>query len=214
MLITDLLIKYLRILKVQLLIDKPIGCRLIKSTFNDAERQINSRAHRQHNNQNDVFTHHLLACLIHKFLTLEVHHPHTDEGSQTDKYGVDKVEVECTQKVNQIARCQTITCRTKGRHQRRSNGNSRNHISLLFGRQGDNSRQTTEKCDEYVINRRRSTRQQLRLCFGNRSEKKEDGCRRHTESSRDEEALQRTFHQFEIIQTDRKPDTHDRSHQR
>ena len=84
-----------------------------------------------------------------------------NKRSQTDKNRIDKIQIKSTEKVIQIATRQPESSRTKRRHQRRSNGNSRNHISLFFGRQGDNSRQTTEKCDEYVINCRRCAGQQL-----------------------------------------------------
>lgn len=85
---------------------------------------------------------------------LEMHQPHTDKRSQTDKYGIDEIEVERAQKIDQIARSQSVTGRTERRHQRSGNGNSRNHISFLLGREGNHSGKSAEKCDENVINGR------------------------------------------------------------
>ena len=43
-----------------------------------------------------------------------MHQPHTDKRSQTDKYGIDEIEVERAQKIDQIARSQSVTGRTEG----------------------------------------------------------------------------------------------------
>ena len=161
MLIADLFIKYLCILKAQLIANKTIGCRLIEGAFYNSKCQINRRAHGKHHNQNDVFTYGLLTGFIYKLFSLEMHHTNSEESSQTDKNRIDEVKIKSTQEINKITGGQPVTCRTKRWHQCSSNGNARNHISFFLGRESHHACQTTKKCDEYIINSGRCTCQQL-----------------------------------------------------
>ena len=148
----DLLIQNLGIIKVELFGDKTIGRRLEKGTPDNSHRKINSRTHSQNHDEYDILAYLLFTVLVYKLFPLEVHQPYTDKRGKTDKYGIDEIEVECSQKIDQIAGSQPITCRTERRHQCSSNGNTRNYISFLFGRKGNHSGKSTEKCDENVIN--------------------------------------------------------------
>ena len=161
MFIADLFIKHLRILESQLFVDKPVGRRFIESTFDNAECQINSRAHRQNHNQDDIFTHRLFTVFINELFPLEMHHTHTDKSCEANEYGIYEVEVKGSQKIDQITGSQPVTCRTKRRHQCRSDSDTRNHVPFFFRRKSHHTCQTTEKCDEYVINCRRCAGQQL-----------------------------------------------------
>ena len=161
MVIANFLIKYLRILKAQLIVYKTIGCCFIESALYNSKCQINCRAHGKHYNQNDVFTYGLLTGFIHKLFPLEMHHTNTEESSQADKNRVDKVKIKSTQEINEITGSQPVTCRTKRRHQCSSNGNTRNHIPFFLGRESHDTCQTTKKRDEYIINSGRCTCQQL-----------------------------------------------------
>ena len=116
MFITDLFVEYLRIVKSQLFVNKTIGCRFVESTFYNAVGQVNSRTHRQDDDQNNVLAYGLLTGFIYKLFPLEVHHTDTEKSSQTDKYGVDEIEIEGSQKINQITGRQSVSCRTKRRH--------------------------------------------------------------------------------------------------
>ena len=186
----NLLVQYLRILKGELLVDKAVGGTFKEGILNDSYRQIHSRAHGQHCNQDDVFAHFLLPILVYKLLTLEMHHTHPYKSGETDKHGIDKIKVECAEEVNQIARCQPVTCRTERWHQRRGNGNAGNHISFLFGRKRSHTCQASHQGDEYIINSGRCTCQQFRLPFGNGADQKKYGSCSHTEQSGYQEALQ------------------------
>lgn len=94
-------------------------------------------------------------------VAIVMHHTNTEESSQADKNRVDKVKIKSTQKINEITGSQSVTCRTKRRHQCSSNGNTRNHISFFLGRESHDTCQTTKKRDEYIINSGRCTCQQL-----------------------------------------------------
>ena len=150
----NLLIQDLGIVEVELFGNETIRRRFEESASDNSHSQVNSRTHGQDYDQYDVFPHFLFPVLIHKLFPLEMHQPHTDKRSQTDKYGIDEIEVERAQKIDQIARSQSVTGRTERRHQRSGNGNSRNHISFLLGREGNHSGKSAEKCDENVINGR------------------------------------------------------------
>ena len=152
--IMDFFIQYLCVFKRKLFGNKPIGGTLIESALNDPYRQVNSRTHGQHGNQYYVLAYFLLPLLVHKLFTLEVHHTHSGKRGKTDKYRINEVEIECPKKINQITRCQPVTCRTERRHQSSGNGNTRNYVSFLLGRQGNYTGKTAHQCDEYVINRR------------------------------------------------------------
>lgn len=80
-----------------------------------------------------------------------MHHAHAQESGKTDKHGIDEIKIECTEEINQVTRCQPVACRTERRHQSRGNGNTRNHISFLFGRERRHTCQATHQGDEYVI---------------------------------------------------------------
>ena len=94
-----------------------------------AYRQVDGRTHSQHGNEYYVLAYFLLPLLVHKLFTLEVHHTHTGKRGKTDEYRINEVKIECSEEINQIPRCQSVTCRTKRRHQSRSNGNTGNHFS-------------------------------------------------------------------------------------
>ena len=151
-LVMDFLVQHLRILKGELLVDKTVGSTLKEGILDDTYRQIDSGTHGQDSNQDDIFTYFLLPVLIHKLLALEVHHAHAQESGKTDKHGINEIKIECTEEINQVTRCQPVACRTERRHQSRSNGNTRNHISFLFGRERRHTCQATHQGDEYVIN--------------------------------------------------------------
>ena len=102
----------------------------------------------------NIFAYRLFPFLVYKLLALEMHHPYTKESSQTDKYRIDEIKIERSQEVYQIARRQSISSRTKWRHQSGGNGNTGNYVSFLFCRECHHTGQTTHQCDEYVVNRR------------------------------------------------------------
>ena len=160
-LMVDFLIQYLRILKGKLLVYKAVGSAFKEGVLNNSHCEIHRRTHRKDSYQHDILPHLLFTVLIHKLLALEVHYPYADKSSQTDEYGVYEIKVECTEEINQVSRCQSITCRTQRRHQCRGNGDTRNHIAFLLRGECHYSRKTAHQCDEYVINCRRCAGQQL-----------------------------------------------------
>ena len=191
-----------------------IGSRFIESALNNAKSQINSRAHGNNDNKDNVFANRFFPILIYKFFSLKMHHPHTEKGSQTDKDRIYEIEIKSTEKVNQVAGCQSISCRTKWRHQCSGDGNTRYHISFLLGRESHNTGQSTEESYKNIINGRRCTRQEFRLRLSNRGKKKINSSGGYAECSRNKETLQRAFHQFKIIHSNGKPHSHNRPHQR
>ena len=151
-LMVDFLIQYLRILKGKLLVYKAVGRTFKEGILNNSHCEIHRRTHRKDSYQHDILPHLLFTVLIHKLLALEVHHAHAQESGKTDKHGIDEIKIECTEEINQVTRCQPVACRTERRHQSRGNGNTRNHISFLFGRERRHTCQATHQGDEYVIN--------------------------------------------------------------
>ena len=139
----DFFIQYLCVFKRKLFVYKTVCCAFKESILNNPYRKIYSRAHRDNSYQYDILPHFLLTILIHKLFALEMHHTHTDKSSQTDEDGVDEIKIECTEEINQIARCQSVTGCTQRRHQRRSNGDTRNHIPFFFGGKRRYSRKAT-----------------------------------------------------------------------
>ena len=102
---------------------------------------------------------------IYKTLFGEMHELYPQRGSETDEHAVDKKQVECSPEIVHIAVCQTESRGTERRHQCRSNGHAGYHVPLLFGRDGDKSRQSTEKCNQYVVYGGTGTGEQLRPRF-------------------------------------------------
>ncbi|CDA70954.1 unknown [Phocaeicola coprocola CAG:162] len=116
--------------------------------------QINGRTHGSNCNTDDIFPDQLFSYLINKLLTLEMHYPHSYISSQTDKNRINKIKVKSSQEIKQVACCQSKSGSTKRRHQRRSNGNSRNHVSFFFCSQCYNTSQTTYQSNKHIIDSR------------------------------------------------------------
>ena len=94
MVIANFLIKYLRILKAQLIVYKTIGCCFIESALYNSKCQINCRAHGKHYNQNDVFTYGLLTGFIHKLFRWKCITRTPRKVAKADKNRVDKVKIK------------------------------------------------------------------------------------------------------------------------
>ena len=211
--IIDFPVQHLRIRELQFVRNEVIRRSLIKGFTHDVVRQINRRTHGTDGNPDDVTLHHLLPFLVDKLFPLEVHETDPQEGSQADKYGIDEIQVEGPQEIQQIPRSQSETGRTQRRHQSRSDSHTRNHIPFLLGSKGYDTCQTTEQGDKHIVDGRRGTGQQLRLHLIQRREEEIQGGRHHTEESSHQETLQRTLHQFEVVLPDGKSHTHYRPHQ-
>ncbi len=142
---------------------------------------------------------------IDKTLFGEVHKLYPQRGSETDEHAVDKKQIERSPEIVHITVCQTESGGTERGHQCRSDGHTGYYVPLLFGRDGDNSRQSTEKCNQYVVYGRAGTGEQLRPRFIQRGDQKVKRGGNDTENRGDGQIAERTLDQLEIVYAHRYP---------
>ena len=150
-----------------------------------------------------------------ELMIVEAHHTHPESCRQADEDRIDEEEVEGPEEEVQLPRRQSITRRTERRHECRSDGDPRDHIpSTTTSREGNDTSGTTEEGDEYVIDRRRSTCQQLRLRLLQRTDEEVNRSGEYADEHSDTEVLQRTLQQVKVIRPHSEPYPDDRSHER
>jgi len=70
--------------------------RLVEGFPHNIISKVNSRTHRTDGYPDDIAFYQLFTSFIYKLLALEVHHPHPDVSGQTDKNGVNEIQIEGT----------------------------------------------------------------------------------------------------------------------
>ena len=140
-------------------------------------------------------------------------HPDDHVGRQRDEDRIDEKEVERPEEKPDLPRGKAEARGTKGRDQRRSDRHARDHgRSAILPRLRHDTSQAAEQCDQHVVGRRHGACQQL-AAVRRQGRHQKIGCRgdnRHDEHQRI--IAQRLFEQFEIVDTQREADAHDRPH--
>ena len=155
------------------------------------------------------------AHLVHKGLFLVLEKTHHGVGRQRDEHRVDEEEVKRADEKLYLPGSQAESRRAEGRNPRRGNRHARdNGRSPILARLCHDSCQTAEHGNQHVVGRRYGAGQQLaavrRKGRHEEIDRRSDDC--HNEHQR--VVAQRLFQQFEIVDAQRKPDTHNRPHNR
>ena len=181
----------------------------------DIDRHHDRRDRRRDDDKHQDISGVLSSLRREELMIVEAHHTHPERCRQADEDRIDEEEVEGSEEEVQLARSQSIARRTERRHERRSDGDPRDHIpSTTTSREGDDTSGTTEEGDEYVIDRRRSTRQQLGLRLLQRTDEKVNRSSEDADERSDTEVLQRALQQVKVIRPHSEPHPDDRSHER
>ena len=90
-LIRNLTVNNLCIGKIQFFADEIIGRCRIDGILHNTICQIYCRTHGSQSNDNNVLLNQFLTLFVHKLFPLEVHHAHSNESCQTNKYRINEI---------------------------------------------------------------------------------------------------------------------------
>ena len=162
----------LRAFAGQLRPDKPCHIALCYTVPHNAYCHISGRHHSEQHNDDNIHSDVSQAFGIYKFFVSESQHANTKKGCGADKYRVDEIKIERTDKIRKITNGNAIASGTKWGHQRSGDGYARNDVSFALGAQSYDARGTTANSYQHVVKCGRGASQKLRLGLGNRTQAK------------------------------------------